>query len=85
MFQIDVFFTRPGQDDPIHFERKWNTIPLVGDTVAVEEIDPVTGEEISMHIGVVERRAFLSTRDGGELRVQLTIVPETVAEEIDTL
>ena len=83
MFLVDLFFTQPGQDDPVHFERKWLALPEVGDTVAVESVDQMTGDEISMHIGVVERRAFLSAGNG-ELRVQLTMVPETTAEPVET-
>jgi hypothetical protein len=85
MYQIDVFFSRPDRDDPIHFERQWNAIPNVGDTVAVETEDATTGET-DMHTGIVERRAFLSERNGDALRVQLTVVPENVIElDDDTL
>lgn len=79
MYQIDVFFSRPDRDDPYHFERQWNVLPEVGDTVAVE-VDNADGTDVDMHTGIVERRAFLSERNGDALRVQLTVVPENVIE-----
>jgi len=72
-FQADLFFEQD-EGSPIHFERTWNHLPSVGDTVAVEDRDETTGES-DFHIGIVARRGWLSDTPQS-LRIQLTIVPD---------